>query len=599
MIAPLEKQTGLKILHISDLHFCSPCVQSNVSGFVAEVNTKLKLDLEVHIADRRVTQALSAFVQELDPDVLVISGDVTTFGDAPSFNEAREWIVECLPRKGGMNRVVLVVPGNHDVLLAQLSQLRAASRERLPSLASLPIRWWLRKADEHLSALQAMGLPAGRSNIFANYLAFADALKAHFQVPAIMDLGLGGDSKVVLLPFASVSTDPIWMNLGTARDAEIKALNLHLADPGVAGEGRLRVLVMHHNPISSSRDTPSNLVNAYNSMPAGPQILHVLQERGIDLLLHGHQHKDAALLFDFEQGASGHAFALGVPSSSSFSDGGCNLLEVQDINHVQVTPCRFDTKNLRFQIGGARLLCLERHRPVDDKTISMRYELKRYLSDSNESDAEELWDDLLNTNAELVYISGRHLKTVTENENKTLRDLLRRSPKTYVRILLGNPDLYSRMADDLGKGSMGDLLGKSEELEELARSANRSRKSLQQLVADLAPEDRRRLDIRLAHTLLPFAATVRCPDQPWGKMVVRLLPLGALGDLRMPVLKLSQRRAGGMYDFYLVYLKYLFGKGRPAGATAWDRGDKDLKIDGLSDPIASGRFEIPKATDLA
>jgi len=80
-----------KILHISDLHFGRP--------YLPEAG-----------------EALQWIAPSLEPDVIVVSGDITQRAKAREFDEARRFL-DRLP-----TRPMLVVPGNHDVPLYRVAE---------------------------------------------------------------------------------------------------------------------------------------------------------------------------------------------------------------------------------------------------------------------------------------------------------------------------------------------------------------------------------------------------------------------------------------------------------------------------------------------
>lgn len=81
----------IRILHISDLHFGKPFLQ--------------------HVADAVVTSA-----EQIQPDVLVVSGDLTQRAKREEFKAAREYLdrFPSLP--------IVVIPGNHDVPLYRVGE---------------------------------------------------------------------------------------------------------------------------------------------------------------------------------------------------------------------------------------------------------------------------------------------------------------------------------------------------------------------------------------------------------------------------------------------------------------------------------------------
>lgn len=603
----------MKIAHISDLHFCTEPLQKQLQFLTNAITRRLPIDLEIAFHNQHVTTALRQFIQEQDPAIVIISGDITTFGDRESFELAYDWIKSFLTRPNGQGaRTCVVIPGNHDVLQGQLANLLLGKFSKLPLFARTGIKSWLKDSYKLIEELTRNVRINTASDTFNNFQQFEQNAGLTSK---LLQVDLGDTQKLFIHPFRSVSINPIWMNLGESYREEIVKINSSLPRNEDSRVGELHLLALHHNPISSANVAESPQVNAYNSMPSGVQLLRMLQQSGIDVILHGHQHEQAIAQFDFDLKNAGHAFAVGVPSSTSTTNAGCNLLNIEDINHVELKTFRHKNDRHQFDFEEEWTLCLERHRPIQPKTTSVRFEIKHYISDDQDGNEGELWDEVLLPGSELIYISGRKLRFVTKEYLTELKRLLGRTSSingfrgTYVRLLVSNPKLLRMLAVPLneptGKSILGDnefvsvngnegswLWGRAEDLLGLASDAERALNTLRSFINEISEEQRRRIDVRVSHTLLPFAATVRDANKPWGKMVVRLLPVGAMGELSTPVIKLHRRRDRALYDYYYTHLKYLLAHGTSV-LGHWDRGDDDLHIDNLPLPNPSRAPRLP------
>lgn len=169
----------MRIVHLSDVHVWrysyNPLrlLSKRIVGMV---------DLLAGRADRFRLERLDkvvARIKSLEPDHLLISGDLTTTALPGEFADAR---AELVPLLGDTSRVT-VVPGNHDRYTA--GSVRYQSFEKvfgdcMPSLA-FP---WLRRIDDRTSIL---GLDATRSHLSATGkmpLAQLEAAKALLADPA-------------------------------------------------------------------------------------------------------------------------------------------------------------------------------------------------------------------------------------------------------------------------------------------------------------------------------------------------------------------------------------------------------------------------------
>ncbi len=603
----------MKILHISDLHFCADGLSHRLDEFVRAAQELVSGEFEMHRADEGVIAALTNLVHSEDPDVLVITGDITTFGDAASFGIAKRWLYPLLQRPNGRgSRTVVATPGNHDALPWHLSAA-------LWKLESCP--WYFRAATgvylrRSLNALGALWKEVGGrpqqdpAAMLAAFNDFASSLGLTQTGGHSLDLPAG--AKVQVFPFCTVSLVPLWSNIGKVRTYEVARLRQSLADATQRGDRLLRIVALHHNPISSPYVAESSLVHAYNSMPEGTRFLRVMQENRVDLVLHGHQHEDYVLRYDFEVAGSGHVFAVGCKASGIASNAGANLFVVEDHNHLVLRRLTHDPGHGAFVDAGDNAtggveLCLEHKRPRDAMTRTTRAEIKRYLiPQSQEDDREEegLWDDVQKEGSSLVYMVGRSMSEITEKRFAPILSMLRGSSGTRVRVLLSNPRLLRTLSLRLRGAQPADvwgsegfaprrfpagpleqmLLGQHETLDALAERAELTFRKLDGIIESaLNEEQKRRLNVRVAHTILPFAATVRDADTAFSSMVLRLLPQGAMKAFESPLLRLNRRKDRALFDYYAKHLRYLLARGATV-LGEWDGGTDDLSIDGLEAP---------------
>lgn len=574
----------MKIAHISDLHFATPRVEEALARFRKGVEGQLgrlvpDAALQIHFGDRRVLEKLRERLQIVDPDVIVVSGDITTFGDEDSFEHFGQWCAPLVARpEGRVDRRIVVVPGNHDALKDQFSQLRHIA-ERKSSWLVWAI-WKVRFSGilEPISDLLTR-LPNGADEIdpLQEFHSFVERNPWVSRGQLREPLGGTGTAGVRIVPFSTVSEDPLWMNRGQQRLADWSRLQAQLRED--AGKGTVTIVVAHHNPVTPPNSNESNVEESYNSMSGTGRFLKGLQDLGADLLIHGHHHEYSLLKFDFDHKAAGHAFALGAESSSDPKGGGFNLLTIGDPNHVVLTRYRYRAE-AGFEAIQPETLHLERHRPSAAKTLSARYELKEYVYPSDDS-ADQALAPLKAGADGIVYMSGRSFKRVRNNKFADLLAVLKRGGR--VRVLLVDPDLLQRLraADPERSARHGDLWGRNETLQDWQIEATETLVQLKDLVLSLGDDAKKRIDVRLSHTLPPFGSYARDPDTAWGKMSVKLLPIGGVGDLDSAVLRLNRRANEALYDYYITHLKYLFLKGRRVLGEWTDDGDlrKDIGPD--------------------
>lgn len=543
----------MKILHISDLHFCSDKYSSKIKELEDEITSifpSLDLDIKIEIADKKISDSLKGFVHDKDPEIIVITGDITTFGDKESFEVALEWINDISVRRDGKIRNFFIVPGNHDVLKEQLAYLIRNKPKNVPYWIWKGFLWWVRKPKNIIEDLIAKDGDFSPS-VLSEFYKFIESKPNIANKQLALDLDK--TSQVAFIGFTSISTDSLWMNIGQQREEEKEKIYTQLRMPDISKPGTLRILALHHNPISSPKITEPNLKSAYNSMPGGTEFLSEIQKLGIDIILHGHQHVESKYSFDFDLQAVGHAFTIGSQSSTKEGNAGCNIITIEDINHITVTHCKYGEGN-KFHPGDPHELCLERNRPLDLKTNSTRYEIKRYKYND---ELKSFWTELYEEDAKIVYITGRRVKTIRDDKFKIILKILDRE-HSKIRLMYNDPELLYNIA----KSTHKQMWGTKEGLEDLMHDVLQSKDALSSFVNEKLTHDQKgRIDIRVSHTLLPFGATALDPDKPWGKMGIKLLPIGALGDLAEPEMKLNRRYEKAMYEYYLDHLKFLLLRG--------------------------------------
>lgn len=210
------------------------------------------------IHSRAMLDQLTADLRAQHPDHIAVTGDLVNIALQAEFGAARDWL-----KTIGSPQDVTLVPGNHDAYVTSA---------------------WLRCADLWLDYMRGDG--------------DADARRARF--PYLRRRGplllIGVSTAVPTAPFMATG------RLGQKQIADLAALlSQHASDDG------FRVLLIHHPLRSPSSGRHKRLTDA-------PALLDVLRVHGVQLILHGHDHKHSLMWFD---GPSGKIPAVGVPSASA------------------------------------------------------------------------------------------------------------------------------------------------------------------------------------------------------------------------------------------------------------------------------------------
>ncbi len=203
---------------------------------------------------REVLDALVADMQAQRPDHIAVTGDLVNLALEAEFPPAKAWLEGV-----GSPQQVTVIPGNHDAYV----------RATQPRFAGT----------------------------FEPYLR-GDAADASTPFPFLRRRGplalIGMSSAVPTLPL---------MATGTLGRSQLEALDRQLAQ--LSADDTFRVLLVHHPLHSESR--MKRLTDS-----AGLRV--VLKARGVDLILHGHDHIHSTMWIE---GVGKQIPAIGVPSASA------------------------------------------------------------------------------------------------------------------------------------------------------------------------------------------------------------------------------------------------------------------------------------------
>ncbi len=208
---------------------------------------------------REVLAQLIADLRAQNPDHIAVTGDLVNVALPAEFTQARAWLESV-----GSAHDVSLVPGNHD------AYARAARGQ------------------------------------FA--LSWADYMRGDSEA----DVGfpyLRRRGPLALIGLTTAVPSAPFMATGRIGRAQLTALDSLLAK--LKTELLCRVVLVHH-PLRSARGRWSaRLTDA-------PALIDILKHHGVDLVLHGHDHRHATVWFE---GEHGRFASLGIPSASASSGG--------------------------------------------------------------------------------------------------------------------------------------------------------------------------------------------------------------------------------------------------------------------------------------
>jgi 3',5'-cyclic AMP phosphodiesterase CpdA len=208
---------------------------------------------------RDVLDALVSDIRKQAPDHIAVTGDLVNLALEAEFAPARAWLESI----GASDRVT-VVPGNHDAYV---------------------------RSTQHRF-----------SETLGHYLGGDDAADGDAPFPFLRRRGplalIGVSSAVPTAPLMATG----WLGR-TQYDALERILTRLSAEPA------FRVLLIHHPLRSTSRA---------KRLTDSDQLLALLKRHGVELILHGHDHRHSTMWFD---GPNGKIPAIGAPSASAIAHG--------------------------------------------------------------------------------------------------------------------------------------------------------------------------------------------------------------------------------------------------------------------------------------
>jgi 3',5'-cyclic AMP phosphodiesterase CpdA len=250
---------------------------------------------------REVADLMVADIHRTSPDHIVVTGDLVNLSLDEEFVQARIWL-EGL----GSDDKVTVVPGNHD--------------------AYVHVPW--DRGLGHWSGYMTSNT-AGRT--YGQHIA---------PFPFVRILG-----RVAVVGLSSALPMPPLIAGGKLGVGQREALANTLEALGK--DGLFRIILIHHPPLPGQNVVRKALGDA-------KQLQQILTEKGADLVLHGHNHRDMMMPLPTNDG---HAHVIGVPSASAAQGGHrpaaqYNLYRIEPHGagyRCEMTVRKFDVENQNFR----------------------------------------------------------------------------------------------------------------------------------------------------------------------------------------------------------------------------------------------------------
>ena len=255
-----------------------------------------KIDSRGHNPDK--LNALKNILKWLQPNLIIVTGDITNFGDTESFKLASSTLEEI--KTVSKAKHILCVPGNHDSLAERANHLMSKLRTKiiLKFFAK-----FIREVDLSIK-LSSTGIgDASACSLLQNYdnIIGSKYGKPDAGFPFIDSAGWGD---IFIFLFDSTNDLGFMANEGRIGPQQFNALNNYIQDPEIKKKlsRAVRIALLHHHPISAPGADLSAAERAYNSMKDGPLFVDYMNWRGFDFIFHGHEHKPYLCNLNYQYG---------------------------------------------------------------------------------------------------------------------------------------------------------------------------------------------------------------------------------------------------------------------------------------------------------
>lgn len=590
----------MKLLHITGTHVISEDTLAHVSELNQSLSTSgvqitVPPNGEYELAS--LTDALESSPRERHTyDCIVVSGDLTSFGDRSSLDSAAallDQLRKCALKPETKSNVI-AIPGYRDVTLYSLLRLIEAKNEGFYIRQALSGNSDLSLKENTIELISkfASGLGAGEKTDVKNYLEtiFKRTLEKRdivcsCELSSKISLGIAPSSEGLTVNLISLNTLPYAFRPDFNYDvlrAEVKnaalrrsdnpvdTLNIAATYQGICGH------LMEPSLLDSagSINLPNAIEQALSRPLTGGILGRIIQEAGIDIHLHGRSSFNTITRIDFELGEHGSIVSAGSPPlnpTNSREERGYNVIEVHDLYSATIDARSYRRGAHRFW-SEKSVLPLERNKISPETTFAVS-EIRKIFVTKGPATAElagsifpdigafvETCDQLLLKSTMNVFVFGVRL----ERLRKKLRHLARVETAALRNRIVDGNGLKLLIVAPLSESSW-PYQKEREELNTTIRSdisyldayigmmEKRWRDCIEQLSVDLAahPEEiAKKLDIRATSTPISHAGHVEYrAANDFKRALIHAIQVVDSYDTEV-FLELSRRTSKGLLEYY-------------------------------------------------
>lgn len=545
----------MKILHLSDFHIVSDQTLHHANILkqkLEDIGIAFPLSVSEAVDRTRLLEHLKNSERSAY-DAIVFSGDATSLGDTSSMQEAKDFLARvqeiCLKTNEKHNCVA--IPGNHDVLAygmrALLGQLEAeiglVGNFLLPFIGGGNIAKLKTALQEYLEAVAAPefdpNATAGFRDIFRSE--FTRVFDPYSCFPIGDDVicrsidGLcpnGDPLRLNIFPVNTVPTHPHFVNMGMVTDEHLG--NIRNSEPIIQNspDGRrlVNLAVSHHGMMALSSETVAdtgdgkvNLVtfleHAISSQINGFKLGKALQSAGYDVHIHGHEHQNTVIRYDFDVENYGSIYSSGVAAAYGSDAHPISFasIELPSPFCMSVSTFAYSRSSSSFSPNRSDIV-FDRYKATKSTELAKK-EVSAFFFSSDgvepypEVNKEKFGtasDELLINSKQGILIFGVNLESMRDKMLKTTRapalrekgDLLKKRILDYgIHILVVMPKHGERTYEIYDEKDVTD------DLEKLRGQWDDFFKELARNTSIDTPKLKSRFDIRYTNTPLSHAGT--------------------------------------------------------------------------------------------
>lgn len=288
----------VKVVHISDLHFVNHWLLEKFDVFSG---------LRGHDPD--TVTALENTVSLLKPDLLIVSGDQTTWGDRASLKSVKKFILKLGRRCKLVGRSIFWIPGNHDILLHYYFGNRLLGRNH----------------DDIFGKIQP-----------CRHLAVSGYNFGVFSFDSTLD--------------RTKQWSPLWPFVGSMGRVSRPSFNEFNSTVGTPTSGHcdFKIALIHHHPLPIPYKGNQNVGIELTTMSNGGTFIAHMQESGVNLVLHGHEHHPYSCRYSFDPDQQEIVLvAAGTASQQGTAENSFNYLEIVPRSRIIVQKYSYKEAGFR------------------------------------------------------------------------------------------------------------------------------------------------------------------------------------------------------------------------------------------------------------